>query len=111
MVEIFNQYFTSVFTVEDTEHISTAELSFRGGDDDKLCDIYIDESVVKKKLDSLHRPIDKAAGADDISPRVLIEVKDTITFPITQIMKCSLASGIVPDDWKAAHVTPVHKSG
>jgi len=67
MVEIFNQYFASVFTVEDTEHIPTAELSFRGGDDDKLCDIYIDESVVKKKLDSLH--IDKAAGADDISPR------------------------------------------
>jgi len=62
--------------------------------------------VVKKKLNSLH--IDKAAGADDISPRVLIEVKDTITFHITQIMKCSLASGIVPDDWKAGHVTPVH---
>ena len=79
MMEIFNQYFASVFTVEDTEHIPTAELLFRGGDDDKLCDIYIDESVVKKKLDSLH--IDKAAGADDISPRVLIEVKDTRPSP------------------------------
>ena len=34
-----------------------------------------------------------------------------VAFPITQIMKCSLASSIVPDDWKAAQVTPVRKSG
>ena len=29
--------------------------------------------------------------------------------PVTLIMKCSLESGLVPDDWKAAYVTPVYK--
>jgi len=107
MAEMFNQFFASVFTHEDTDNIPTAEPLFRAGDDQKLLDIHIDEELVRRKLDRLRS--DKAPGADNISPRVLVELKDEITVPVTLIMKCSLDSGLVPDDWKAAYVTPVYK--
>ena len=64
---------------------------------------------MRKKLDKL-RP-DKAAGADDLSPRVLYELKDEICYPVMLIMKASLESGVVPEDWKAANVSPIFKKG
>ena len=109
MAEEFNKYFTSVFTVEDTVNIPTAPQTFHDSNNDRLCDIHIDESLVRKSLDSLR--IDKASGADNMSPRLLAELKDEITPPLTRIMQCSLASGIVPDDWKIATVAPIHKGG
>jgi len=65
--------------------------------------------LVMKKLDCLR--IDKSPGADNMSPRVPVELKDVIVFPVTLSMKCSLASGVVPEDWKTDNVSPIHKSG
>jgi len=78
-------------------------------DAEKLSDIVIDSELVRKKFDRL-RP-DKASGPDDVSPRILIELKDEICYPVTEIMKSSLESSIVPDDWKLANVTPIYKKG
>jgi len=50
MAEAFNNYFTSVFTVEDTSNIPAATTIFHGNEEDKLRDIHIDESVIRKKL-------------------------------------------------------------
>jgi len=108
-VEEFNEYFSSVFTVEDTENLPKAKPVFLGSEDDKLKDIVIDKGMVKKKLDSLRT--DKAAGVDGFSPRVLVELCDVICTPLIQIMNNSLQTGVVPDERKAANVIPVHKSG
>ena len=54
---------------------------------EKLSNIPVNEAIVRKKLDKL-RP-DKAAGADDLSPRVLYELKDEICYPVMMIMKAS----------------------
>ena len=43
--------------------------------------------------------------------RILVELKDVITFPVTQIMKLSFATGVIPDDWKIALVSPIYKNG
>jgi len=106
---MFNQFFASVFTVEDTNNIPvpTLEPLFQGGDNTKLLNIHVDEDLVHKKLDRLRS--DKAPAADNTSPRVLVELKNEITFPVTHIMKCSLDSGVLPDDWRATYVTPVYK--
>jgi len=45
--------FASVYTLEDTKHIPTAEPLFRAGDDQKLLDIHIDKELMHKKLDHL----------------------------------------------------------
>ena len=103
----FNSYFTTVFNVESLGNIPEADRIFQGSDAEKLNYIVIDSELVRKKFDRL-RP-DKASGPDDVSPRILIELKDEICYPVTEIMKASLESGIVPDDWKLANVTPIYK--
>ena len=109
MAEKFNSYFASVFTLENTSNMPTAESVFSGSETEKLVDFPIDELVVRKKLDKLRS--DKAAGADDLSPRILYELKDAICRPLATIIKSSLDSGIVPEDWKLANVTPIFKKG
>jgi len=42
---------------------------------------------------------------------MLIELKDEICYPVMATMKASLDSGIVPEDWKCANVTPIYKKG
>ena len=65
------------------------------------------ETVVRKKLDRLRS--DKAARADDLSPRILNKLKEEICYPLTVIMQSSLESGVVPSDWKTANITPIFK--
>ena len=76
---------------------------------DELSNMLIDEITVGKTLDKL-RP-DKAAGADDLSPRFLAELKEELCHPVTKIMKASFDTGVVPDDWKTANVCPIFKKG
>ena len=59
------------------------------------------------KLDKLRA--DKATGVDNISPRLLGEIKDEICLPLTIIFQKSLKSGQAPYEWKLANVTPIHK--
>jgi len=53
----------------------------------------------------------KAAGPDEIKPRVLEELATEITHILTLIFQISLESGVVPSDWKTAHVALVYKKG
>ena len=47
---------------------------------------------------------DKAGGADELVPRLLILIKDEISYPLTVLFKKSLAQGVVPDDGKRANM-------
>ena len=53
--------------------------------------------------------VEKACGPDNISNIVLKNVADVISYPLTDLYNCSLRVFSVPDIWKRAHVTPVHK--
>jgi len=59
----------------------------------------------------MHAITDKAAGADDIFPKFLSELKEELCFPVTLIMTASLESGIMPEGWKLANVTFIFKKG
>ena len=71
--------------------------------------INITEPGVRKLLKSLNPG--KAAGPDRLSPRVLKELSDTISDPLTRIFKKSLKERRVPKDWKHALVAPIYKKG
>ena len=58
MAEKFNNYFASVFTVEDTSSLPSATLADVPAT--KLLDISVNEAVVRKKLEKLRS--DKAAA-------------------------------------------------
>ena len=53
----------------------------------------------------------KAAGPDEISPKILKELHHEIAPILTKIFNLSLESGNVPLDWKRATVAPVFKKG
>ena len=53
----------------------------------------------------------KATGLDKISARLIRERADLIYVSICKIFNYSVTTGIFPDDWKCAKVTPLFKQG
>jgi len=107
-----------VFTKEDTTNLPpTAQRS-----NDKihailntdkihaiLNNITIKEQIVKAKLSKLRA--DKATGVDDSSPKLLVEITNEISNPLTIFFQKMLQTGKVPEDFKLANVTPIYKKG
>lgn len=94
-------------TTKDVSSLPSAERMFHDTNTEKLINKDIDEATAGKKLDKI-RP-DKAAGTDESSPRILNELKEEIWYPVLSIMASSIDTGVVPDDWKTAYVTPTFK--
>jgi hypothetical protein len=52
----------------------------------------------------------KSAGIDKISVKLIQAARKTILKSLKNIFNSSLNTGIFPDDWKIARVTPIYKS-
>ena len=53
--------------------------------------------------------IDKSPGPDGIYPRILLEAREEIAEPLALIIRSSLTTGVVPEDWRIANVVPLLK--
>ena len=53
----------------------------------------------------------KANGSDGISGQMLILCDETVTLPLKIIFRNILSTGVCPDVWKVANVTPIFKKG
>jgi len=62
---------------------------------------------IKSKLQKLKE--DKAAGADNMSPRILKALCEEIAVPVNILFRKSLDTGCVPGDWRTANVSPLFK--
>ena len=69
----------------------------------------VEEGDVLKVLKTLY--LNKACGADDIGSKLLQMVAFGICQSLTSLFNSSLRSGQVPEEWKAANITPVPKKG
>ncbi|KFQ30312.1 hypothetical protein N332_10395, partial [Mesitornis unicolor] len=58
-----------------------------------------------------HLDIHKCMGPDGIHPRVLRELAEVLTKPLSIIYQQSWLTGEVPVDWRFANVTPIYKKG
>ena len=107
----FNKYFVSVFTSEDKSNIPLPSQKYFPvpGEQEELTDLHFTEVHVFKKLKSLKT--DKVQGPDNISAKLLATTADLLARPVYMIFKKSLQEGVLPVDWKAANVSPIHKSG
>ncbi len=102
--EVLNQFFTSVFTKEDLSNMPTVEKHQVPKD---LDSIYITVEEVQKGLSRLKTC--KSPGPDGLHPLVLKELSDTIAHPLMRLFQASLDEGILPRDWRLAHVSPIYK--
>ena len=74
-----------------------------------MSDICITQEQIEAKLRSLKT--DKSPGPDLLHPRILYEVRWEIAEPLKKISDASLREGEIPEDWKTAVVTAIHKKG
>lgn len=102
---ILNNYFSTVFTEEDTSHIPSLE----NGLYPTIDPLHITVDGVSRLLHDLE--VHKACGPDMISPRLLKETASNIAPMLTLIYQTSLKQCMVPTDWKKALVVPIHKKG
>jgi hypothetical protein len=102
--QVLNDFFSSVFTKEDLVNIPSLDDRYSG---DPLENMYITSDMVLKKLKKLK--IHKSAGPDGLHPRILRETAEVICIPLATIFNKSLQESILPQQWKDAHVTALHK--
>ena len=102
--EILNNQFKSVFS-QDSDNLPPPP----NPEFPVMADINITVNGIYKLLHNLNPH--KAAGPDNISPRVLKELAAEIA-PCLQIIFCSsYETGTVPEDWRTANVSPIFKKG
>ena len=103
--DVLADFFTSVFT-KDTDNempdIVPKEVP-------ELNDILINPTIVKKKLENLK--INKSPGPDTLHPRLLKELSEVLSYPLSLIFNKSVETGKVPCEWKYANITALYKKG
>ena len=53
--------------------------------------------------------VDKSPGPDGMHPHVLHRLRKELVTPLTKLFQLSAASGTLPEQWKTAHVSVLHK--
>ena len=105
-VKVFSEFFAEVFTVEGNESFN--KLPSRA----PVCNMSLfsfSEAEVLSKLNSLK--VDKSPGPDLIHPRILYELRSTISGLLAKLFNLSLLSGILPEVWKTSFITVIFKKG
>ena len=103
--EVLSKFFTSVFTEEPDGDLPKMDMKT----EDKLGFFTISTEEVAKKLRNTR--IDKSAGPDGIHPRILNELSEELSQPLAMLFNKTLVEGKLPQDWKIANITAIHKKG
>ena len=103
--DTLNNFFASVFTVEDSENIPDSNNCHV---DKLLSSLHISPETVKEKLDKLDP--NKSPGHDRWHPFFLKNLADSLCIPLSILFNKSLKEG-AHKSWLKATVTPIYKKG
>ena len=109
MAENLNEYFSSVFTREDTSALPVLETKFEGRESDYLEQLIVTPKMVAKKIRDMKE--NKSPGVDGIPPKLLLEIVEQISIPLAAVFNLSTEEGVVPLEWKEANIIPLFKKG
>ncbi|KAK4818831.1 hypothetical protein QYF61_019868 [Mycteria americana] len=107
--EVLNAFFASVFISRASCSLGTQPLELEDRDGDQNGAPIIQGEMVSDLLH--HLDTHKFMGSDEIHPRVLKELADVLTKPLSIIYQQSWLTGEVPADCRLANVTPIFKKG
>ena len=103
--ETMSSFFSSVFTRSDDNLPSKDAIN----GDRSLEDIAVTEEHVRELIDGLREYA--APGPDGFPPILLKLLRDEISVPLAILFRKSINDGEIPDDWRDAHITAIHKKG
>ncbi len=104
MTELLNNYFASVFTVENE---GVPEAKDCNGNEEILENIEINEERVSQAIKIMK--LNKAAGTDELPSTFVKRCDKSLFEPLVHIFRKSLDKGEIPEDWKNANVTAIFK--
>ena len=104
MQNAFSDYFASV-TVSSNKRVP----DFPIHNVPQLNSIDVDKQHVLNAIKKLKCNL--SAGPDGLPPLLFRRVKNGIAFPLALMFKQMLSVAFIPDEWKTAVITPVHKKG
>ena len=106
--ERFNNYFNSVFKIDNGEP-SHEDCLFSDFDGDALSNISISPADVKETLEQVK--VGKSCGPDMISPRLLKECVNSISSPLCTLFKTNhlVVVSCFPKLWKVTNLVSVFK--
>jgi len=103
--DVLRTYFESVYIKDDETTMPTIRDKYV----QPFTNIIIEREDVLKRLKSLK--VSKSMGPDKLNPRILNELSCEIVDVIVKFFQESIDSGQVPNLWKSATVTAIHKKG
>lgn len=109
IADLLNNYFSSVFTVENLSYIPIPSSCFDFTKSEILTEIRIEEKLVRDKLGNINTS--KSQGPDELNPKLLSELRNELCKPLTNLFNRSIQTGVIPQDWRDASVAPLHKKG
>ena len=111
IAEALREQYEKAFSEPRTdEKIENVEIFFKETEaENKIDTIFFTEMDVRDAIDKLSN--NAAAGPDGIPAILLKKCKDALSEPLTILWQKSLSSGDIPNIFKLAFITPVHKPG
>ena len=102
MANIMNNYFSAVFTSEQLNNVPQL-----GQYEGNILTFNFSTEEEQAKLQHLN--LFKSSGPDMLHPRILRALENKLARPLTHRFNNSVETGIIPEDWKSAKVTAIHK--
>jgi ribonucleases P/MRP protein subunit RPP40 len=106
---VLNNFFKSVFTVEDVTDVPEVKKCGWKDPSNKLVNIIFNADTVKKALKEVKDH--KSGGVDEFPSSFILRISEWIVDPLVLIFSSSFTNNEIPDDWKRANVTPLFKKG
>ena len=98
MAEVLDEYFSSVFTTEDISSLPVPFIKFQGSKSENLGQLFVTPEMIANKIKKMKD--NKSPGVDGIPPKLLKEIVEQISTPLTKLFNLSLEEGIVPSEWR-----------
>ena len=105
LLEEYKKQFTKTSSNNNTELL---EEMMKTSDED-LTDIIFNENDMVKAIDKLKE--NSGPGPDDIPAIILKKMSTALVIPLTIILRKSINEGEIPEIYKVAYITPIHKGG